>query len=167
MYFLLRTFDRALSVHGAFLQTLHGREKVLEFFVDIVAALGLFRGRPVVFAEDEDSGDGEEEGFGEGVSTVFDGSGWVGACASAQEGETKGGCNGRVKIKIKSNRKRGRERKEKLVLGLGQGSDVLTCGFAEDVGPEGDFGGMHPLCQGDTDVAKGFMSWCVRACVES
>jgi len=125
VYVLLRNFDRSLSIRGAFLQTLHGREKVLEFFVNVVAALGLFRGRPVIFAEDEDGGDGEEERFCEGVGTVLDG------------------------------------------FGLGQRSDVLTCGFAEDVGSEGDFGGMHPLREGDADVTKGFMSWCVGAWVES
>jgi len=52
------------------------------------------------------------------------------------------------------------------VLGLGQGSDVVTCGFTEDVGPEGDFGRVHFLSEGDTNGAKGFVSFffsCVRA----
>lgn len=48
-------------------------------------------------------------------------------------------------------------------LGLGQGSDVLTRGLTEDVGPEGDFGRVHFLSEGDADVAKGFVSF-VRAC---
>ena len=34
----------------------------------------------------------------------------------------------------------------------------MTRGFTEDVGPEGYFGGVHPLSEGDTNVAKGFVS---------
>lgn len=37
----------------------------------------------------------------------------------------------------------------------------MTCGFTEDVGPEGDFGGVHFLSEGDADGTEGFVSfWC-------
>lgn len=51
------------------------------------------------------------------------------------------------------------ERTREDVLGLGQGSDVMTCGLTEDVGPEGDFGRVHFLSEGDANGAKGFVSF--------
>lgn len=41
------------------------------------------------------------------------------------------------------------------LLGLGQGSDVMTGGFTEDIGPQGNFGGVHFLSEGDAEGAKG------------
>lgn len=60
---------------------------------------------------------------------------------------------------------RGRARGGRDVLGLGQGSDIMTCRFTEDVGPEGDFGGVHFLSEGYADGAEGFVPFGVCMCV--
>ena len=74
-----------------------------------------------------------------------------------------GSVSGRGKEAKPSDKIKSEKEVKDDVLGLGQGSDVLTSRFAEDVGPEGDLGGVHFLCEGDADVAKGFVSFFLRA----
>lgn len=159
---LFRPLQRALDLLLPLLQALDGIQESLEFLVDIVAASGLFRRRPVGFTDNQEGGDGEEEAFCECVGTVFDGS----ACEVSQCGVERTRRDERVN--------KGSESMESDeggdVLCLRQGTDVVTCGFTEDVGPKRDFGGVHLLSEGNANVAKGFVSdmarsdgWGVRA----